>query len=228
MAQHILLIDTSGQNCTIGMVRDGQLAGALVHNDQKTQAAAINVMIEQLSSQFQLVLANIDAIAVCSGPGSYTGLRIGMSTAKGLAFALNKPLIVHTKLELIALQSTQTDDSFWNYVAIITARPGEFFAAVYDADMELIEAPQHYETKDLKTMIEALPINATGVFGDANAIAALGDLVSLQSEINFAIWAQWAARSFEMQNFEDVAEAVPFYMKEVFIHPAKQKGTGNA
>lgn len=227
MAQHILLIDTSGQNCNIGLARDGQILAVVQHQDQKTQAASINLMIEQLCTQLSVPLNTIDAFAVCSGPGSYTGLRIGMSTAKGLAFALKKPLIVHDKLELIAVQSIEKEDRYWNYVSIINARTDEFFAAVYDADLQIIRGPKHYTTDELKKVVAELPINATGLFGDQAALTALGDGVYVEEEIDFAIWALWCANSFEEQNFEDVAEAVPFYLKEVYIHKSREKGTGH-
>lgn len=227
MAQHILLIDTSGKDCTIGIALEGQLLAALRHQEQKTQAAAINPMIEQLCQQLSVGLDALGAIAVCSGPGSYTGLRIGMSTAKGLAFALGKPLIVHHKLELIALQSIQREDRYWHYVPVITAREGEFFAAVYDADMEIIKPPKLYLKEELLHLLEELPPNAAACFGDELAQAQLSPDLILQHEIDFGIWAAWAARSFERQDFEDVAEAVPFYMKEVYIHSPKKKGTGN-
>ena len=76
--EQILLIDTSAQKCSVGLVRDGVLLLALSHNEQQNQASVINTLIEQLCAQAQVQLANLSAIAVCSGPGSYTGLRIGM------------------------------------------------------------------------------------------------------------------------------------------------------
>ncbi|MGC4057653.1 MAG: tRNA (adenosine(37)-N6)-threonylcarbamoyltransferase complex dimerization subunit type 1 TsaB [Chitinophagaceae bacterium] len=218
---HILLIDTSGATCTIGLVRDGQYLTGMEHAEQKSQAAAINPLIEQLCAKADIKLADLSAIAVCSGPGSYTGLRIGMAAAKGLAFALNKPLIVHHKLELLAQQEIQVNDAFWQYGVVLTARPGEFFYAAYDAEMNILQGPLHGATEDIKRLIDSLSVTSHCLLGDEEAGRTFGESVIPHAVIDPAKWALWAAISFANQDFTDVAAAEPFYMKEVYIHPRK-------
>jgi tRNA threonylcarbamoyladenosine biosynthesis protein TsaB len=222
--EQILLIDTSAQKCSVGLVRDGQLIHALAHKDQQSQAAVINTMIEQLCSETQIQLPELNAIAVCSGPGSYTGLRIGLAAAKGLAFALGKPLILHHKLELLSQQSINVNDNYWFYASLITAREGEFFLAIYDADMQIIHQPIHATTEGVSDLLQKLPSNPLLVIGDEIAQKTFGDKVQLTSEIDFNYWAGWAARSMAMQDFADLATAIPFYMKEVFIYAPREKG----
>ncbi|MCC6186318.1 MAG: tRNA (adenosine(37)-N6)-threonylcarbamoyltransferase complex dimerization subunit type 1 TsaB [Chitinophagaceae bacterium] len=220
--EQILMIDTSAQNCSVGLVRDGLLLGALSHNDQQSQAAVINTMIAQLCAEFATELKDINALAVCSGPGSYTGLRIGLATAKGLAFGLEKPLIMHHKLELLAQQSIRINDAFWYYAVLITARPNEFFIAIYDADMKIVQQPIHADADGVNLLLAKLPQNTLCVIGDEVVQKTFNQVDVLTSEIDFNYWAAWAARSFQMQHFSDIAAAVPFYMKEVFIYPSKK------
>jgi tRNA threonylcarbamoyladenosine biosynthesis protein TsaB len=225
--EQILLIDTSAQKCSVGLVRDGVLLFALSHDDQKNQAAVINSLIEQLCAQAQVQLAHLSAIAVCSGPGSYTGLRIGMAAAKGLAFALAKPIISHHKLELLAFQSIHTKDNYWFYASLISAREGEFFIAIYDADMQIVHQPIHANTEAVRDLLHKLPAHPMCIVGDAMAQQTFGDKVHLMSEIDFEHWASWAAHSMAKQDFADLATAVPFYMKEVFIYAPRERGEHN-
>lgn len=227
MSNHILLIDTSDKVCTVGIALDGQLLSVLQHDEQNSQAAAINLLIEELVKQAQIKISDIAAIAVCSGPGSYTGLRVGMATAKGLAMALTKPIIAHNKLELLAISNHLFNDSFWNYVIILNARPNEYFAAVYDADIKVIEQPKLYNTQELESLMDSFAKKAVGYFGDSVSISTINKTILAHQNINFQAWAAWALYSFLQNNFEDTANVEPFYMKEVFIHEPREKKLGN-
>jgi tRNA threonylcarbamoyladenosine biosynthesis protein TsaB len=222
--EHILLIDTSAQKCNVGLVRDGQLLHALVHEDRQSQAAVINPMIEQLFKDAGVQLSELSAIAVCSGPGSYTGLRIGLAAAKGLAFGLEKPLILQHKLELIAQQFIQMNHAFWHYVVLITARENEFFYACYDADMNIVHQPIHADTEKLKAQINLLSPHSLCIVGDEQAQQIFGKEVKLQNEVQLSYWAEWATKSLANEEFADIAFSEPFYMKEVFIYAPRERG----
>lgn len=220
--EHILLIDTSAEKCTVGLVRDGQLVQALQHADKQSQAAVLNVMVAQLCETTSVLLADINAFAVCSGPGSYTGLRIGLTAAKGYAFALGKPLILHDKLSLLVQQQILADNNYWQYAAIITAREGEYFYAAYDAEMNIIQHAEHGSFEEINALTNELSQTSLCLLGDEKAQQIFGEKVKVNSEIDFAAWAVWAAKSFALAEFADIASAVPFYMKEVFIQPSKK------
>lgn len=222
--EHILLIDTSAQKCCVGLVRDGELLHSLVHEERQSQAAVINLMIEQLFEQAKCQLSELNAIAVCSGPGSYTGLRIGMAAAKGLAFGLGKPLILQHKLELIAQQFVQMNHAYWHYVVLISARENEFFYACYDADMHIVHQPIHADTEKVKEQINSLSLHSLCIVGDEQAQQIFGAEVKLQNEVQLSYWAPWAAKSFAHEDFADIAFSEPFYMKEVFIHAPRDRG----
>lgn len=221
--EHILLIDTSADACTVGLSRDGKLFGALRHREQQSQAAAINIMIEQLLSQATVKAEELSAVSVCSGPGSYTGLRIGLATAKGLAFAWNKPLILQHKLELLAQQYIRANSDYWQYGVLITARPGEFFYAAYDAEMYILQQPVHGTKESVQALIDQLSPTAHILVGDAASADAFGNAVQQVTEVDMADWAPWAALAFSRGDFSDVASAVPFYMKEVFVFAPRNR-----
>lgn len=221
--EQILLIDTSADKCTVGLVRDGQLVMALQHTERQSQAAIINPLIEQLCTETKIKPDDLNAVAVCSGPGSYTGLRIGLAAAKGICFALSKPLIMQHKLELLAQQQIQSDNTYWQYAVLISARQDEFFYAAYDAEMNVLQAAIHGTTDSIKSLINELSVSALCVVGDQMAKDAFGDIVQLNTDVDFKLWATWAAGSLADKDFTDLASAEPFYMKEVFIYAPKSK-----
>jgi tRNA threonylcarbamoyladenosine biosynthesis protein TsaB len=214
----LLLIDTSGKNSLIIMAAEGKVLQQLVHTDTRSQSAVINVLIGQLNKDTGIRLETLDAIAVCSGPGSYTGLRISMAAAKGIAYALDKPLILHNKLELLAGQQRGRYPAADQYGIVVTARPGEYFYAVYGKEMQVITAPAHTEEQRLKELMAA---SAASWSGDEDSTAALGGIMDTVTDIDATCWVQMAELRLQQRDFADIASAQPFYMKEVFIHPKK-------
>src|SRR5690606_6328985 len=89
-------------------------------------------------------LADIAAMVVCAGPGSYTGLRIGMAAAKGLCYALDKPLLSQSRLELLAYRAfKQHGKKYEQYITLLVARDKEYFIGAYDSEMRCVVTPQH-------------------------------------------------------------------------------------
>jgi len=97
-----LLIYTATANASVCLSKDGNVLGSLETSDQKSHASFMQPAIESLCKQTGIALSSIDAIAISIGPGSYTGLRVGMATAKGIAYAMGKPLIGINTLQIIA------------------------------------------------------------------------------------------------------------------------------
>ena len=104
----ILNIDTSTENASICIARDGDSISALENADQKDHASWIHPAIESLLHQARCTIHDLKAVAVTAGPGSYTGLRVAMATAKGLCYALNIPLITENTLRVMALAVKQS------------------------------------------------------------------------------------------------------------------------
>jgi tRNA threonylcarbamoyladenosine biosynthesis protein TsaB len=136
----ILNIDTASENAHVSLAKDGLILHSLSNESQKEHAAFLQAGIKQLIKSVNINLKDVDAVAVTAGPGSYTGLRVGMASAKGLCYALKKPLIAIGTLEVLtasALQLFPTDNKDLLYCPMIDARRMEVFTAVYKYDLSI-------------------------------------------------------------------------------------------
>src|SRR5215831_19352433 len=121
----ILNIDTSVESASVCLSNDGDVVGLSVNNNKKDHAAWLHRAIQELVKNTGLTLSDLDAIAISIGPGSYTGLRIGLSAAKGLCYALNIPLISVNTLQMMAHAARKEDVQF--ICPLIDARRMEVF-----------------------------------------------------------------------------------------------------
>ena len=145
----ILSIDTSINIASVSLAIDGVLIAKEINTDTKSHGSFIQIAITKLFIEAQKKLQDVDAIAVVNGPGSYTGLRVGLATAKGLCFTLNKPLILLNTLEVLAqatisrLKTSGVGADLSNYLIcpMIDARRMEVFMAIYDTDLNERKAP---------------------------------------------------------------------------------------
>lgn len=139
----ILNIETSSTICSVCLAQDGQLMDYRQDIQGNSHARVLTVFIEEMMHKNKLAFNQLDAIAVSAGPGSYTGLRIGASTAKGLCYALNKPLIaVPTLLAMADGISKKINDAEAFYMPAMDARRMEIYTAVYDAQGNEMLKPQ--------------------------------------------------------------------------------------
>src|SRR6476661_4332435 len=132
----ILLLETATSVCSVAVAEDGKLLAIHEESEKNIHATHLTLFIENVMQQAGRSLSDLDAIAVSMGPGSYTGLRIGVSTAKGLCYAMDKPLIGINTLESMAAVIANSSTSL--YVPMIDARRMEVYTAVYDADLKEI------------------------------------------------------------------------------------------
>jgi len=165
-------------------------------------------------------LDDLDAIAVAKGPGSYTGLRIAVSTAKGLCFALEKPLIGINTLQAMTAQITDFYDDGYLFCPMLDARRMEVFCAVYDRNLHEIE-PTQAKIMDKDSFSELLKNNPVVFFGDGAAKCA-----ALFEGYNNALFlknptypsaksvGRLATLRFESGVFEDLETFEPYYLKD--------------
>jgi len=215
----LLYIDTSADHIAIAASRNGQVQAEKRQYTTHEQAALINVMIGEILEDADLSLTEIDAIAVCAGPGSYTGLRVGLSAAKGLCFALKKPLMLFHKLFLIALSASRSPESAM--LIALKARQDELFIAGYDHALTEMLPPQHVFRMDLEQILPAYDIVLTNYEG----LPAFEEskILPLHHEINMGKWSIHAAERYAQQAFDDLAYSEPFYLKAAFTTTAKKK-----
>jgi tRNA threonylcarbamoyladenosine biosynthesis protein TsaB len=216
---YFLYIDTSGSTATVAISDTVQVLQIIQHHNAQEQAAVINTMIGRVLTQAGLELTDIDAFALSAGPGSYTGLRVGISVVKGLAFALDKPILLFNVLDIIHA-SLPTG----NNAIVLKARMGECFIATYRNGVVDI-APQHAFNVDLATFIQP---DFQVYTDDITALEPL-NIERLQIhavDVNKAIvmedWRPLVVKRFELQDFDDLAYSEPFYLKAAYTTTPKK------
>ncbi|GIM48652.1 tRNA (adenosine(37)-N6)-threonylcarbamoyltransferase complex dimerization subunit type 1 TsaB [Capnocytophaga stomatis] len=210
----ILCIETSGINCSVAISEGSSLLAEKAENKGKfTHAESLHVFINEVLNLAKISINELDAIAVSGGPGSYTGLRIGVSTAKGLCFALNKPLIAISTLQILASQITDNQ----LIIPMLDARRMEVYSAVFDKNFNEIE----------KTEAKILNENSYTEWLSKGKVIFLGDGAEKFSKIchhpnAFFIKNAYpqardmvvhAFERFKNKCFEDIAYFEPNYLK---------------
>ncbi len=219
----ILQIETATTSCSVALAIDGKVVAFKQINERNIHAEVITLFIDELVASANLTYDNLDAIAVSSGPGSYTGLRIGVSTAKGLCFALDKPLIAIETLEAMAYGIIHSDDFTVDEGALlcpmIDARRMEVYCALFDAHGQKVRSTSA-DIIDEQSFAEELNKHKVIFFGDGadKCEAALGTNLNAQflpGFVNSATFlSQKAAEKFDKKEFEDVAYFEPYYLKD--------------
>ncbi len=228
----ILNLETATTVCSVSLAKDGQLIAFKEVNGDYSHSENLTLFIEAVLQQANTKLSDIDAIAVSKGPGSYTGLRIGVSTAKGLCYSLNKPLIGINTLQHLSLgtqenltSNSQNPKSL--FCPMLDARRMEVYCAIYDSDNKEIK-PTAAEIIDENSFADLLEKNQIVFFGDGaskckdilshNKSAIFIDGI-FPSAKNMIILSEQA---FNNKEFEDVAYFEPFYLKDFVA--GKKKG----
>ncbi|MES2266889.1 MAG: tRNA (adenosine(37)-N6)-threonylcarbamoyltransferase complex dimerization subunit type 1 TsaB [Bacteroidota bacterium] len=217
----ILQIETATTSCSVALANQGQVLAFKEVDQRNIHAEVITVYIDEILAQSNVTYNQLDAIAVSCGPGSYTGLRIGVSTAKGLCFALDKPLIAVETLAAMA-KGVVADNNIAGDVLLcpmIDARRMEVYTAIFNQAGEVIK-PTTAEIIDANSFADVLASNKVLFFGDGadKCKATLGDSPNAQFLPNFANSAKHltsiALDKFNHTDFVDVAYFEPYYLKD--------------
>src|ERR1700712_3569525 len=138
----ILNIETTSGVAKLSLANNGKIIISRNNPDQKDHASWMHVALSEIISEAKIHLRELAAVAVAAGPGSYTGIRVGMATAKGFCFALNIPMISENTLKIMAgAQAVQHTADGQLFAPMIDARRMEVFTAVYDRDLNELMAP---------------------------------------------------------------------------------------
>lgn len=219
---NILLIETATSVCSVALARDGKVLRELHSNEPNAHSAKLNIFARDIfeGTDLDLDLAHIDAVCVGSGPGSYTGLRIGVSSAKGWCYALSKPLLAVPSLEGMASWYYMQHPEYNGLVCpMIDARRMECYTAVYDKEMRAIKpiAADIIEEENYADLLQEHAITFIGD-GAAKTRTLLGGNANAHYDETFTLNAAGllplALRRYEAKQFEDVAYFEPFYLKD--------------
>jgi len=216
----ILNIDTATELAHVSMARDGIVLSAYNNETQKDHGSFLQPGIQQLVATTGVDLKDIDAVAVTGGPGSYTGLRVGLASAKGLCYALSKPLIMLNTLEVLTESFFSTHEPLppsTLYCPMIDARRLEVFTAIYDDQLTTI-LPSQPMILEAHSFEEQLKNNAIIFFGNGSVKwhnlcqhpNALFETVTILPEA----MSRLSQRFFSLKQFADPAYSEPFYLKE--------------
>jgi len=224
----ILQIETATTVCSVALAKDGEVIGVKQLNERNIHAEIITLYIDELIASSGLKYADIDAVAVSSGPGSYTGLRIGVSTAKGLCFALDKPLIAVHTLDAMAqgIAEAFDIDSQTLLCPMIDARRMEVYTALFDKNGNVIK-PTSAEIIDEHSFAAELENCKIVFFGDGaeKCRDVLGNNPNAEFITDFTNSAthltKIATEKFVKQDFEDVAYFEPYYLKDFLVTQKK-------
>ncbi len=227
---YLISLETSSVVCSVALHKSGKLVGKSELHLDKSHSSHITILLNELVKYAGITLKDIAAVAISGGPGSYTGLRIGTSTAKGLCFGLDIPLIEVSTLEALAHQQIQytPNPAGFNFCPMIDARRMEVYCGVYDQNLRpvLPVSPVVLTADSFSELLATQPVLFFGsgaakfqplVAGNKNAV-----FVS-QGTPDAGAVGELAWKKFEQQQFEDVAYYEPFYLKE-FYTTAKLPG----
>lgn len=228
----ILNIETSTSVCSVALSADGKVLMEKSSFEGPSHAALLGVYVEEALSAAKAKGVKPEAVAVSSGPGSYTGLRIGVSVAKGLCFGSDIPLIsVHT-LETLAVAAMKqvAAEKDMLYCAMLDARRMEVYAAIYDSELREVRGVAA-DIVDAATYASYLEKGKVCFFGNGAAkcrdVIASPNAVFLDGVHPLAEnMIPLAEKAFAEGRFEDVAYFEPFYLKEFQATVAKNKVLG--
>ena len=215
----ILCLETATTNCSVAIAVDGKIKAIREENSQKfSHAEKLHVFIEAVLEEAKIDKKNLDAVAVSKGPGSYTGLRIGVSAAKGLCFALDIPLISTLTLEVLA-QQVQCENCY--VIPLLDARRMEVYSCVFNAEKKQIRETKA-EILNENSFSDFLKEHKTIFIGDGavkfEAICKNGNAIFQNGLFpSSADMARLAEAKYKISDIENVAYFEPFYLKEFIL-----------
>ncbi|MCK4922130.1 MAG: tRNA (adenosine(37)-N6)-threonylcarbamoyltransferase complex dimerization subunit type 1 TsaB [Bacteroidales bacterium] len=228
----ILNLETSTKVCSVSLSKGLEIIGWKEDTEGRNHATLLTVFIDEILKENGIVTEDLDAIAVSKGPGSYTGLRIGVSTAKGMAYALSIPLISINTLKMMASGFLQENEQIGleNDILLcpmIDARRMEVYSAIYDTKLnelrkveaEIIDENSYKDIIKKKRMI---------IIGDGAAKCSeylKHPKINIDSDfmLSSRFMVPLAYDKYEKKNFEDVAYFEPFYLKDFVATIPKKK-----
>lgn len=224
---YLLHIESTSTVCSVAISKDTELIAIKEINNGYTHAENLHVFIEQLLFETSLQAKDLNAISVSSGPGSYTGLRIGFSAAKGLAYALQIPLITIETLKALSSEVINSDNINAIYCPLLDARRMEVYCAIYDNLLNEIlpVQPLVLNEESIQLFNQEKDIY---FFGDGMSKAKF--LLQTLPHVHFidditasaSSMIELAFQKYMTQDFADMAYVEPNYLKEFFFTTAKK------
>jgi|DewCreStandDraft_4_1066084.scaffolds.fasta_scaffold46466_3 tRNA threonylcarbamoyladenosine biosynthesis protein TsaB len=228
---YILLIETSTELCSVALEKDGELISIKESDNNNSHSLNIALFIEQVLKEADIKPEKLDAVAIGKGPGSYTGLRIGVSSAKGLCYGLGIPLIAVDSLLTLAYnaKSNYALQSGATLCPMIDARRMEVYSAIYAENLSLIREVRA-DIVDENTYFDFYKDNNFYYFG--NGAVKCREILSSSKNTHYLENVNISSRGmiksaeekFQKNDFENLAYFEPFYLKDFIAAKSKIKG----
>lgn len=225
----IILIETSTSLCSVSLAIDGKIASNRESSTPKAQASLTAPFVKDVLGENGLLAKDCDAVCVSAGPGSYTGLRVGVSTAKGLCFAAGIPLLSVGTLDVLASQATGSGmlpEGCRYIIPLIDARRMEVYTATYSPDgKRLTEVEPVVVTPDSfqKELAEGPVLFIGDGAAKCTSVICSPNARFLQTCPHASAMLKPAMREMAAKNFQDTAYFEPFYLKQFVATVSKKK-----
>lgn len=229
---YILQIETATPVCAVAISKNGVTVAQVEAHEPNLHASHLTLFIEQVVTNAAITLSDINAVAVSMGPGSYTGLRIGASTAKGLCYAMDIPLIAVNTLQAMVhgfgMQVPLSNIAGHTLVPMVDARRMEVYMATYNTQLECLTATEA-RIIDADTFFDDSKNTNYVLFGTgADKLEAFFEnAATIQVAVGFrnaaSFFSKLAFEKFEQQEFEDVVYFEPYYLKDFIATTPKKR-----
>ena len=225
--ERIILIETSTALCSTALAENGAIVSYRESSAPKAHASLTAVFIQEMLAEKSLTIADCDAVCVSMGPGSYTGLRVGVSTAKGLCFGSGKPLLAVGTLDTLVAQAHMPDSTgdLKYIIPMVDARRMEVYTAVFENGVQKTEtAPAIIDENSFADLLEQGPCLFIG-----DGAGKCADVIKHPNARFCQCWPKASAmlapamKAYKEKRFEDVAYFEPFYLKEFVATVSKKK-----
>ena len=220
--ERIILIETSTALCSVALAEDGAVTAYRESSAPKAHASLTAVFIQEMLDDRGLKLADCDAVCVSMGPGSYTGLRVGVSTAKGLCFGAGKPLLAVGTLDTLVAQAS---GDYRFIIPMVDARRMEVYTAVFENGQQIAEtAPAIIDENSFAEYLEQGPCLFIGDgAGKCADVIRHPNAHFCQCHPKASSMLAPALAAYRAGDFKDVAYFEPFYLKEFVATVSKKK-----
>ena len=233
----ILCIETATDLCSVALCHDHQVLSLKESGEGRSHASLLTIYIQDLLVTEGIDATRLDAVAVSKGPGSYTGLRIGVSTAKGIAYGASVPLIgIETTLSMFYgfiefLKGKYTYTSQDLFCPVLDAKRMEVYSAIFDPDGRTVRKIQA-EIMDDKSFSDYPDSSRIFLFGDGaekcrNVIKRKNIVIETGYRISASSMCRPASEAYLRHHFEDVAYFEPFYLKDFLTSKPVKNILGN-
>ncbi len=225
----IILIETSTSLCSTALVEDGRIVCEKISDEPRAHASKTALFVSEMLSEKGLKVSDCDAVAVSKGPGSYTGLRVGVSTAKGLCFGAGVPMISVGTLDTLVWQALDGDmlpEGCRYIIPMIDARRMEVYTGIFTPDGKQVSptSAQVIDAESFRVQLEEGPVLFIGDgAGKCAETLTSPNARFVQCCPKAASMMHPVLEALAAKRFEDVAYFEPFYLKEFITTVSKKK-----